>query len=267
MYNARMSVYFLLPIFSGILIATVVNYLADFLPSEKRLGQPFCLNPACRKSITWTGYLKMQRCNYCSSPRGKRAYAVLLFIIISAIYLCFEHPMRSGFLFSLIVLAYLITIGIIDLEYHLVMRPLSITGLVLAAFAGCIQNGWFVTVLGGFTGFVVMYLFYLFGKILNHLRVRLLAQATNGKEVLASGDVTLLTILGLLMGWPHIWYGLLLGILFAGFVSLLIILALIIKREYRQQFLTLFIPFGPAYILSTILLVYLPNLFGRLLIA
>jgi len=249
------------------MIATVVNYLADFLPSEKRLGQPFCLNPACRKSITWTGYLILQRCSYCSSSRGKRTYAVLLLIIISAIYLWFEHPMRSGILCSLIVLGYLFTIGIIDFEHHLVMRPLSIAGLVLAAFAGCIQNGWFITALGGFTGFVVMYLFYLFGNILNRLRVRLLAQASNSKEVLASGDVTLLTILGLLMGWPHIWYGLLLGILFAGFVSLLIILALIIKREYRQQFLTFLIPFGPAYILSTILLVYLPNLFGRILIA
>jgi hypothetical protein len=79
-----------------------------------------------------------------------------------------------------------------------------------------------------------------------------------------SGDVTLATILGLFW-WLLIWFGILLGLLFAGFISLVVILVLMLARKYRQQAFMVFIPLGPAFILSTTLLVYLPNWISRML--
>jgi Flp pilus assembly protein protease CpaA len=256
-----MSFIVVLPILSGVIIAFAINYLSDFMTSGKLLSKPICSNPACKKFIPWNDYIFLRRCNYCAAPRGIRSYAVLLLAIISSIYLWFAHPMRSGFLFSLLVLAYLYTIVIIDMEHRLVLRTLSIVGLVLAAFAGCIENSWFRTMLGGLIGFAVMFTLYLFGKFLNHLRSRLLVLPTGViEEALASGDVTLATILGLLIGWPNVWYGLLLSILFLGLISLFIITVLSIKRTYGKQIFKVSIPFGPAFILSTIVFVYLPYL-------
>ncbi len=108
-----------------------------------------------------------------------------------------------------------------------------------------------------------MFAFYLFGKLLNHLRSRLLVSPSGEiEEALASGDVTLAAILGLLIGWPNVWYGLILGILVLGFIGLLIIIMMSIKHTYRKHIFKVSIPYGPAFILSTIVLVYLPYLIG-----
>jgi len=108
-----------------------------------------------------------------------------------------------------------------------------------------------------------MFVFYQFGKLFARWRARRLGKA-DSEEALGSGDVTLATILGLLLGWPLIWFGLLLGILFSGVISLVIILALLLTRRYKMQAFNFFIPYGPFFILSTFLLIYAPMWMSRL---
>jgi leader peptidase (prepilin peptidase) / N-methyltransferase len=260
MYNGNMTYLILFPFLMGIVAAFLINYLADVLPISLRLSRPICSNLDCQKPLTWTGYLLLRKCSYCGKSRAVRPFAVLLLCIISAIYLWFSHPAKLGFALSLIVLVYFYVVALIDLEHRLVLRPLSLAGLVLTVLTGLVLHGWLATLIGGLAGFAIMYLFYLFGKLFTRLRARRLAQdPKDAEEALGSGDVTLATILGLFMGWPLVWFGLLLGVLFAGLISLVVILALVIGRKYRQQALMVFIPFGPAFILSTILLVYLPD--------
>ena len=85
------------------------------------------------------------------------------------------------------------------------------------------------------------------------------------EEALGSGDVTMATILGLLLGWPLIWMGLLLGILLAGGFSLVLILFLVVSKKYQDQAMNLFIPYVPFFIAAAIILLYLPNWIERLL--
>lgn len=255
-----MSFLVLFPVLLGLVSALIVNYLADVLPASLRLSRPVCPNPECARPFAWTDYLLLRRCRQCSRPRGVRTYAVLLLCVVSALYLWFSHPARLGFALSLLVIVYLYVVGLIDLEHRLVLRPLSLAGLLLTAVTGFVLHGWLATLLGAAAGFAIMYIFYLFGMLFTRLRARRLGQdPKDAEEALGSGDVTLATILGLFMGWPLIWFGLLLGVLFAGFISLVVILVLVIARKYRQQAFMVFIPFGPAFILSTILLVFLPN--------
>jgi leader peptidase (prepilin peptidase)/N-methyltransferase len=261
-----MSVFIILPILLGILVGLVVNYLADVLPFTLRLSRPVCTNPECRKPLAWTTYLLLRRCKNCSKPRGWRTFAVLMLCIISALFLWVDHPMKLGYALSLFLLAYLYLVALIDLEHRLILRPLSIAGLILTAATGTVLHGWFSTLIGGLAGFAIMYIFYLFGKLFTRLRARRLGQdPKETEEALGSGDVTLATILGLFLGWPLIWFGLLLGTLFAGFISLIIILAMVFTRKYKRQVFMVFIPFGPAFVLSTILLVYLPNWISSIL--
>jgi leader peptidase (prepilin peptidase)/N-methyltransferase len=257
-----MSVYIILPILLGILAGLVVNYLADVMPFTLRLSRPACTNPECQKPFAWTEYLLLRRCKHCSKPRGWRTFAVLVWCAVSALYLWFAYPARLGYALSFIVLIYLYSVAVIDLEHRLILRPLSIAGLILTAATGTILHGWFSTLIGGLVGFAIMYIFYLFGKLFTRLRARRLGQDPKEmEEALGSGDVILATILGLLLGWPLIWFGLFLGVLLGGLIGLFIVaIATLVQKRKKEQALMTFFPLGPAYILSAILLVYLPNL-------
>jgi hypothetical protein len=86
----------------------------------------------------------------------------------------------------------------------------------------------------------------------------------NAQESFGSGDVTLAAIQGLCLGWPLIWVGLLFGFLILGLVVIPLALVLFLKRRFHRQGLV-YIPIGVPFILSTILLVYLPAWISLLL--
>ncbi len=90
-------------------------------------------------------------------------------------------------------------------------------------------------------------------------------QEVDDEEALGAGDVILLTILGLMLGWPFIWFGLLFGILLGGFFSLLLVLWLLVSRKYKSNALMLFIPYGPYFIISTFLIIFFPTFLAMIL--
>jgi leader peptidase (prepilin peptidase) / N-methyltransferase len=259
-----MSVFVLVPIILGILAGAVANYLADVLPLTLHLSIPVCKNPDCQRIHAWPDYLMMRPCRTCGKQRGFRTFTVLFLSIISALYLWFSFPPRLGFTLSYIVLVYLYVVAVIDMEHHLILGPLSLTGLVLAITTGWVLHGWLATLIGGLAGFSIMYVFFLFGKLFTHRRAHRLGQDPKEmEEALGSGDVTLATILGLLLGWPLIWFGLLIGALVAGVISLVIFIKMLFQQKGKDQALMTFFPLGPAYIFSAILLVYLPDLISK----
>jgi len=261
MYNESMGVLIFFPIFLGLVTAWVVNYFADVLPESLRLGRPVCSNPQCQKPFEWTDYLLLRKCRHCSKGRGVRTFVVIFLCAISALYLWVSYPLKLGFGLSLLALGYFYIVGIIDLEHRLILGPLSIAGVLVGGFAGFLLHGWQSTLMGGAAGFVIMFVFYLFGKLFTFLRARRRGEdPKQAEEALGSGDVTLATILGLFLGWQLIWFGLLIGALIAGIISLIIVAVLMISRKYKQQAFMVYIPLGPMFILSAIMIIYLPSL-------
>ena len=76
-------------------------------------------------------------------------------------------------------------------------------------------------------------------------------------DFFGAGDVILATILGLMLGWPLAWFGILFGVLLGGVISGLIMLALFISRRFNSWMV--FIPFGPFFVMSAFLIIYLPQ--------
>ena len=288
-YNVSMDIRLLTPILLGLLAGGLINYLADVLPHtldnecSARLGRPLCLNPDCGAAFHWMDYLLLRGCPKCARSRGLRTYVLLILTAAISIYIWLSPPRQLGFSLGSVVLTYLLLVAVIDLEHRLILRPLSIAGLILAALVGIYARGWQSTLIGGAAGFGIMYLFYLLGVLFTRwraqrmLRDRRLGKADSeppnyggeppnygGEEALGSGDITLATILGLLLGWPLIWFGLLLGILFSGVIGLIIILALLLTRRYKTHAFNVFIPYGPFFILSTFLLIYFPMWMSKL---
>jgi prepilin signal peptidase PulO-like enzyme (type II secretory pathway) len=110
--------------------------------------------------------------------------------------------------------------------------------------------------------------FYYLGVLYSRYRERRLAasgRAPDGEEALGGGDVTLAAILGLLLGWPLIWLGLLLGVLVGGVIGLVIVAVAALRGQYGRSALTLFMPYGPAFVLSAFMITFTPSLVAGLL--
>ena len=254
-----MSITLIVPIFLGCIAGYFVNYLADVLPFTRRLSQPTC--PQCDAPFTWKDYLTFRSCQNGHS-RKARLWIVLITILAASIY-TWITPSKMGYLLGLILITYFGVVFVIDMEHRLILHPTSIFGSLLGLIVGTVSHGVKDTLWGGLGGLLIMLAFYYFGVLFTRIRTkRMLAmgQEADDEEALGAGDVILVTVLGLILGWPLIWFGLLLGILLGGFFSLLLILWLVATRKYEKNALMLFIPYGPYFIISAFLIVYFPKL-------
>ncbi|MDO9349466.1 MAG: hypothetical protein Q7T47_09290, partial [Anaerolineales bacterium] len=125
-----------IPVLTGLALGWLINYLADVLPHTLRLGRPLCLNPECRAAFHWTDYLLLRRCPKCARGHSLRTYLLLILTAAISIYIWLSPPRQLGFSLGSVVLTYLLLVAVIDLEHRLILRPLSIAGLILAALVG-----------------------------------------------------------------------------------------------------------------------------------
>jgi prepilin signal peptidase PulO-like enzyme (type II secretory pathway) len=247
-----------IPLLAGLAAWFLTNLLADTLPFTPATS-PHCGKADCQASLSWRDYLLLRRCPKCGSTRRSRTWILLAVMLAASFYIWFFPPYGIGYAGGLLVFVYLTSVAAIDLEHHLILQPLSIAGVVIGAGTGWLMQGWSSMLIGGAAGFIILGIFYLFGKLFVRMRARKLGAREEGEEALGRGDVTLAIVLGLTLGWPLIWFGILLGVLMAGVVSLLIILGLVISRRYKEQAYTVFIPLGPGFILATMVILYFPN--------
>jgi prepilin signal peptidase PulO-like enzyme (type II secretory pathway) len=252
-----MSVSILIPVVLGILAGYLVNYLTDFLPKHLKLITPICRNPSCGVSMKWSDYLLMHRCQTCHKGVTFRFILVLVLSLAFSLYIWVSPPAHLGFFTGFVIFFYLFLVALIDFETRLVLRSLSLFGLVICLLAGLGLHSWQSTLLGALAGFGIMFILYLFGILFSRFRNKRLGNSQDGEEALGSGDVTLAVILGLLLGWPLIWFNLLTGILLAGIFSFLMMVVLLLTRRFRSMLV--FISYGPFFIFSAVVLVYFSN--------
>jgi len=260
-----MSVLIIVPILSGLIAGWLINYLADVLPLTRRFSQPACSN--CQTTLSVWKFLSFGICPSCGKPRSIRAWIVQIAAIAASLALWFNPHAKLGYILGLLLLIYFAVVFVIDLEHRLIMHPVSIVGAVIGLGIGIYLHGTLSTVLGGLGGFGIMLAFYLLGTIFARYRARRMAatgQEPDDEEALGAGDVILASVLGLILGWPLIWFGLLVGILLGGFITIPMLLVMLVARRYKQDAWMVFIPYGPFFLISATLIIYLPNLLSVL---
>jgi leader peptidase (prepilin peptidase)/N-methyltransferase len=181
--------------------------------------------------------------------------------ILLAIWLWRMPVEKLGFWGGMLLLAYFGVVVVIDIEYRLIMHPVSIVGAALALIMGVYLHGLVDSLLGGLAGFGVMWLLYMFGILIMRLISHMRGQAI-GDVALGFGDVNLSGVLGLLLGWPVILVGLLLAVLLAGIVSLIYLIIMLALRRYR---LFTALPYGPFLIAGAGLIIFFRDGVIRLL--
>jgi len=256
----------IIPVLLGWVIGLFVNYATDVLPHTRRFSQPTCQH--CQTPFSWRDYLSLRTCLNCGTKRSLRTWLVQVLAVASFAYFWLFPPKVLGFTLGMVVLIYFGVITVIDLEHRLILHPTSLAGAALGLIVGTyihsradgLLGGIGNSLLGGLFGFGVMFLLYQFGALVTRFRARKLeaaGQTDDEEEALGGGDVYLLGVLGLMLGWPFIFNALILGILFGGAVSLLFVIALLVRRRYPGESLMTFIPYGPYFIVSAFYLLFL----------
>jgi prepilin signal peptidase PulO-like enzyme (type II secretory pathway) len=264
-YNNFMLLNWIVPVLVGWGAGWLVNYFSDVLPATRRLSAPACLQ--CGAPFSARDFLFFKRCSN-GHARPWRNWVVQIVVLILSVYLFAQPPVKIGYWIAMLLLIYFGVVFAIDMEHRLILHPTSIAGSLLALTVGTYTHGLVPALLGGLGGLVIMLLFYLFGVAFAKLRAkRMQAQGleVDDEEALGQGDVILVTVLGLLVGWPLVWFMIIVSILLGGIVSFLLVVGLLITRRYNSNALMIFIPFGPYFILGAGLIVYFPAVLRALL--
>ena len=261
-----MDIILLFPILLGWFAGYFVNYASDVLPFTRRFSQPVCHH--CQTPFSWIDYLTLRTCRHCGKGRSLRTWLVQILAVASFAYFWLFPSNVLGFSLGAIVLIYFGIITVIDLEHRLILHPTSlfgaILGLVVGTFIYSHKYSLLVSVgqslLGGIIGFGIMFLLYQIGTLVARFRSRKMqaaGQADDEEEALGGGDVYLLGVLGLMLGKDFIVNALILGVLFGGIISLLFIIALLVRRRYSSDALMTFIPYGPYFIIAACYMLFL----------
>lgn len=254
-----MAVSLVLPVLVGAVAGGLVNYLADVLPQTRRLSVPTCVH--CGTPYPLGAYVLLRACPNCGQRRGPRPWIVLTCLAILSVYTWLQ-PHRMGYPLGMLLLTYFAVVVVVDMEHRLILQPTSIVGGLLGLGLGAWLRGAIPTLLGGVAGLAVMSALYYLGVLFSRFRTRRLlstGRAPDDEEALGMGDVILAGILGMLLGWPLIWPGLLLGILFGGLIGIGLIVVSMMRGRYGKQALMVFMPYGPAFILSAFFILFLPS--------
>lgn len=243
----------------GLLLGGLVNLISDSLPTRGRLALPHC--HACggpRHKAGWlaiTAWLtRTTECEYCRTPLRRRHLFVELAAAGLAVWLHLNRLGPSGYLPALAITMLFLLITVIDVEHRLILHAVSLPSILLLTLYGVLSptSGPMKTLLGGAAGFAFVMVLYLFGGLFGRWIAR--RRGEDLEEVaFGFGDVTLATLIGVVVGWPGIILALMVGVLAAGAFSLIYILAAVALGRYQPY---MPIPYGPFLILGG-LLVYL----------
>jgi leader peptidase (prepilin peptidase)/N-methyltransferase len=207
---------FLLALLGG-LTGALGNLAADRLPPQSPAAPPFHLTHYL--TLPWYAF-RRGVCPGCAAPRP--ALRPLLELACAAAFIAsglrFGAEPASVVLFCLCA-AFLLAIAVIDVEHRLVLNvmlaPAAVVALAASLLPGAPEP--LAALLGGAAGFGLF------------LLISLLTRGTLG-----AGDVKLAGVIGLMVGFPAVFTGLIGGIALGGIGALVLILT---KRAGRKTYI------------------------------
>ncbi len=235
----------------GWMVGLLLNYLADVLPRTRRLTSLHCTS--CGNKISLQNFLFLRKCGHCGARAVLRSRIVQALSTILVPIIFYFPPERFGFWLSLPYFLYFALVFIMDVEYRVVLYEVIGAGILLSIPMGIYWNGWWNSLLGGITGFGIMFILYYFGILFNRWMSK-----RRGEEIdevaLGFGDVNLSGVLGLLLGWPKIAISLFFSVVIGGVFSGLYLLGSVLARRYRPFTA---IPYAPFLVIAAVILFYL----------
>ncbi|MEA3338423.1 MAG: A24 family peptidase [Chloroflexota bacterium] len=224
----------------GLLVGGLVNQLGSDLPARRPPARPRC--PHCGQDRPWQQWLSLPaylmgraRCPSCNTRISLRHPLTEVGLAAAYVYLWITFGPSVKLTLYLVYSAIFAIVLITDIERRLILNVLMFPAILFAAAASFFTPGmvWQSALAGGAIGF----LFFL-GAVL-------VGNAVFGSGAMGSGDITLATFIGLIVGFPLIIEALVLTILIGAAISLLLIVTRV--RTLRDH-----IPYGPFLVAGAV---------------
>lgn len=230
----------------GTIIGSFLNVCIYRIPLKQSIAFPSSHCPKCGTNLKALDLVPVLsflfgrgKCRYC----GEKISIQYPFIELTNGLLWLLLYLRLGFSTEFIgyavLCSILIVVAIIDYRYQIIPNVINIFGLVCGLFFHVINFSSFSNLLQYLSGFLIG------GGVL-----LLIAIVTNG--AMGGGDIKLMFVLGLWLGWKHTLLTLFLSFFLGGLISILLIL---FKIKGRKDM----IPFGPFIVLATMMTVFYGN--------
>lgn len=219
----------------GLVLGSFVNVLIHRLPEKQSLIRPGSHCPECGKSIRFydniplLSYLLLRgKCRDCGKSISWRYPFVEMLTALCTVALYLKYGWSVQFLTYTLFVTFLIAISMIDIDRGLILNKLILPGCILGIiFTLVLQvETWSDVLIGGLSGGLIVFIIGWIGKWLFK------------KDSLGMGDVKLLILIGIYVGFPDVLMCLFFGILAAG-------IFIITGMALRKIHLGDTIPFGP----------------------
>lgn len=221
----------------GLAVGSFLNLCIDRLPLGKSIISPSSHCDACqqrlktRDLVPLFSYLWLRgRCRYCGAHIPRRLPLVELATALLFALLFWQYGLSLQLAIALIYASLFLVIFVIDLEHGLVLDNVVYPGMALAFVFSFFwpwpelvwpDIGVLSALLGGAIGFGLILIPYLISR-----------------GDMGGGDVKLAGLIGLVTGFPLVFFALFLGILGGGLVAIALLISGVKSRKEP-------IPFGP----------------------
>ena len=224
----------------GVSVGSFLNVVIYRVPLSMSLSRPASHCPNCKYKLRFydnipvLSYLILGgRCRSCKTHISFRYTAVEILngvLWVLSVLLFWKESIPLAILYAL-AFSVLISVFFIDLEHKLIFDRFQVILLCLGAGALFFDEVGLVShLIGGVGGFLALWL------------VSLLFERITGKEGLGGGDVKLVSVMGLMMGWEKLLLSLLVATLPAAIIMPLLMRG---KQGEAAEF-----PFAPFLVIG-----------------
>ncbi|MDD4873660.1 MAG: prepilin peptidase [Dehalococcoidales bacterium] len=231
----------------GLAVGSFLNVCIDRLPENKSLLSPPSYCPACNKRLAVKdlapvfSYIALKgRCRYCQNDISKRMLLVEMSTGIGFVLLYYFYGLSIELALVLFYFSLFLVIFFIDIERRLILNkiiyPGAITALIISIFLPYLNFapaiaisehfadlGWATGIVGSLLGGAVGFGIFV-----------LIALVSRGG--MGEGDVKMVGIIGLIVGFPLIFVAILMAIVIGGLVASFMIIARIKDRKQSIAF-------------------------------
>ncbi|HHS12527.1 MAG TPA: prepilin peptidase [bacterium] len=226
----------------GLVFGSFLNVVIYRLPRNESLVRPGSHCPGCGRPVRWydnipvIGFIILRgECRHCGEPISWQYPAVEIITAVLAAALYLRYGLSAHFLAYTVLSLFLIPISVIDIQKGLILNKLTLPGFILGVpLILCLQiEHWQSILIASVGGGVVLLLFAYLGKLMFR------------KESLGMGDVKLIVLIGVYLGFPAVMLALFLG----AFTAMIFIAGGMIFKQIKVGST---IPFGPFIALGTL---------------
>lgn len=237
----------LIVIFIGVLGAILGSFYACMgyrIPNKIPLSKPNSYCESCKKEIKWYmnipvfSYLFLRgKCAYCKSKIDSLSFIVEVLTSFLFIVFYLKYGFSVTFFISLVLISVLGVTMVSDFRYYYVSDRVVILGLISLIILVYFEKDFmFYKIISGIVMFLLMFL------------IKIIGDKSFKRESLGGGDVKLLGLIGLALGF----YPTLISLVIS--CSMTLVYYFLSKQDEKE------IPFGPFLLIGALLVLYfIPN--------